>query len=188
MVGGGFCGAATVIHLLRDHAPAAGITVVEPAATLGAGLAYGSTDPAHRINVAASRMSLFAEVPGAFDDWLRAERMPEDDPEGVVADGRLYPRRALFGRYVHETLAAVGGARVRHVRDRAVAARPDGAGWSVQLAGGETLRADLLVLAVSHSAPDLPPVLAGVRGAAGLVGDPWAPDRSEEHTSELQSR
>ncbi len=181
VVGGGLCGAATVIHLLRDHAPDVAVTLVEPRATLGAGLAYGTTDAAHRINVAASRMSLFAEEPEQFDAWVRARGMPERDPEGAMADGRLYPRRALFGEYMHETLTAVvehaSGARFRHVADRAVAAAPEGGGWSVRLAGGDVLRADILVLAVSHSAPDLPPLLAGLRGEPGLVPDPWAPER-----------
>ena len=176
IIGGGLTGAAFVLHLLRDHDPAAAITLIEPAATLGAGLAYSTTDPVHRVNVAASRMSLFSEQPDHFDAWLRAHGMPEADPEGVLPDGRLYPRRALFGRYVDETLRTAmreTHASVRHVRQRAVAAVPMEAGFQVQLEDGEALQADLLVLAVSHTAPDLPRFLRGLEGEAGLVVDPW---------------
>ena len=178
VVGGGFCGAAVALHLLRDHAGlAADIVVVEPRARLGAGLAYGTTDPEHRVNVAASRMSPFPEEPGHFDAWLRAQGDPAADPASVLPDGRLFPRRATYGRYVAETLAAYAGAggapALRHLRDHATAARADTNGVQVALAEGAPVRGDVLVLAVGHSAPDLPAALAGLRDAPGLVADPW---------------
>ncbi len=168
-----------MLHLLRDHDPVASITLIEPAAVLGAGLAYSTVDPVHRVNVAAGRMSLFAEQPEHFDGWLRAGGMPQSDPEGMLPDGRLFPRRALYGRYVHDTLqAAIRSARaeVRHVRQRAVAASPEGAGFRVDLDNGEEIHADLLVLAVSHTSPDLPRFLRGTLDDAGLVADPWRRD------------
>ena len=179
VIGGGLTGAAFVLHLLRDHDPAATITVVEPAATLGAGLAYSTTDPVHRVNVSASRMSLFSEQPEHFEAWLRARGMPAADPEGALPDGRLYPQRAQFGRYVQDSLTtATQAARadVRHVRQRATAAVPTDAGFQVRLEDGEVLQADLLVLAVSHTAPDLPRFLRAIEGQAGLVVDPWQQD------------
>ena len=179
VIGGGLAGAAFVLHLLRDHDPAAAITLVEPAATLGAGLAYSTTDPVHRVNVSASRMSLFSEQPEHFETWLRAHGMPAADPEGALPDGRLYPRRALFGRYVQDCLErAIQAARaeVRHVRQRATTATPADAGFQVWLEDGEILQADLLVLAVSHTAPDLPRFLRGIEGQTGLVVDPWQQD------------
>ncbi len=176
IIGGGLTGSAFALHLLRDHDPLAEITLVEPAATLGAGLAYSTTDPVHRVNVAASRMSLFSEQPDHFEAWLHAHGMPAADPEGVLPDGRLYPRRALFGRYVHVTLqTAIHTARagVRHVRLYATAAVPMGNGFQVQLEDGEVLQADMLVLAVSHTTPDLPRFLHGLRDEPRLVVDPW---------------
>ncbi len=178
VIGGGLAGAACTLHLLRDHDPAVRITLVEPAATLGAGLAYATVDPVHRTNVAAARMSLFPELPEHFDAWLRAQGMPEADPEGVLPDGRLFPRRALFGQYVHATLqAAIRAARAefRHLRQSAVAALPAARGFSVRLDNGDTLQADRLVLAVSHTAPDLPRFLRPLAGDARLVADPWRP-------------
>ena len=176
VIGGGLSGAAFAIHLLRDGDPAADITIVEPGATLGAGLAYGTDDPVHRVNVAASRMSLFPEQPDHFHCWLRERNLPAIDPRAATPDGRLYPRRAMFGRYVDDTLrkAATGSrASLRHVRQRAVSAAPSGEGFRVDLACGESLHADLLVLAVSHTAPDLPAFLRPIRNSPLLVGDPW---------------
>ncbi len=179
IVGGGFCGAAVALHLLRDHPGLrADIVVVEPRERLGAGLAYGTADPEHRVNVAAGRMSPFPEQPDHFQDWLRAHGEPESDPASLLPDGRLFPRRSTFGRYVDETLrrharAATAGASLRHLRDRATAARVDAHGVEVTLDRSGAVRADALVLAVGHPAPDLPAALAGLRGAPGLVADPW---------------
>jgi uncharacterized NAD(P)/FAD-binding protein YdhS len=178
IVGGGFCGAAVALHLLRDHPGLrADIVIVEPRERLGAGLAYGTADPEHRVNVAAARMSPFPEHPGHFHDWLRAHGEPDADPASLLPDGRLFPRRSTFGRYVDETLRrhAQPGATIalRHLRDRATAARADAHGIEVTLGGGGTVRADTLVLAVGHPPPDLPAALACLRGAPGLVADPW---------------
>ncbi|WP_312666044.1 FAD/NAD(P)-binding protein, partial [Pantoea sp. CTOTU49201] len=58
IVGGGFSGTALAIHLARTSSSRLLITVVEPRASLGGGVAYSTQEPAHRINVPASRMQL----------------------------------------------------------------------------------------------------------------------------------
>ena len=175
IIGGGFSGAACALHLLRDHpALACELTIVEPRATLGAGLAYSSPAPENRTNVAAARMSVLPEAPSHFHDWLLAEGNPERDPDSAMPDGRLYPARAVFGRYVDEQLAKSRAARpgvaFRHIRRRAHSLAADGAGFRVVLDDGDTLRADAVVLAISHSAPDLPGALQGSRA---VLPDPW---------------
>jgi uncharacterized NAD(P)/FAD-binding protein YdhS len=175
IIGGGFAGAACALHLLRDHPSLdAALSVIEPRATLGAGLAYSTTASEHRTNVAATRMSVFPEDALHFDRWLRSEGDPGGDPASEMPDGRLYPRRAVFGRYVQSMLldqvAARPGVTFRHVRDRAEQVAPAAGGWRIRLAGGDTLVAGCLVLAVSHTAPDLPAVL---RGIDGVIADPW---------------
>jgi uncharacterized NAD(P)/FAD-binding protein YdhS len=175
ILGGGFAGAVCALHLLRDHPGLqAEIVVVEPRERLGAGLAYSTPAREHRTNVAAARMSVFPEDAEHFHRWVLAQGEVARDPASAMADGRLYPSRAVFGRYVSEMLqAAVAGAAgvvFRHVRDIASSVAPDGDGFLVQLAGGEHLHADALVLAVSHSAPDLPAPLAG---CPNVLANPW---------------
>ncbi len=180
LIGGGFSGAACAFHLLRDHPGLSlRLTVIEPRALLGAGLAYSAPSGVHRTNVAAARMSVLPEDPLHFHRWLLAQGDPERDPASVMRDGRLYPARAVFGRYVDGVLraqvAASPNACFDHVRDLATsvhAVRDDagGGGCRIGLLSGGAVDADAVVLAVSHSAPDTPAML---RDLPGLLPDPW---------------
>ncbi len=205
IIGGGFAGAACALHLLRDNpALQCRLTMIEPRATLGAGLAYSSPAPEHRTNVAAARMSVLPEHPTHFHDWLLAQGDPARDPASALPDGRLYPARAVFGRYVNaqlrDQLASHPGVVFRHIRQEAARVEAEGDGLRVTLeaddaipgdtpsgarhkaGGGEgvlaepgghdggTLHADAVVLAVSHSAPDLPRPLQDV---PAVLADPW---------------
>ena len=175
IIGGGFAGAACALHLLRDHpALECALTIVEPRETLGAGLAYSSPAAEHRTNVAAARMSVLPDVPSHFHDWLLAEGDPARDPASAMPDGRLYPARRVFGRYVSEQLQAQlagrPGIAFRHIPQAAQRVEADGGGLRITLDKGEDLHADAVVLAISHSAPDLPPPL---RGSQAVLADPW---------------
>lgn len=177
IVGGGLAGAACALHFLRDHSfrVEADLTVIEPREILGAGLAYSTPAPEHRINVAASRMSLFPEDPLNFEAFARAQNVPEHDPASQMPDGRLYPARAVFGRYVSSMLAeaieaACGRIRFFHARAVAQSVLQVGEGFRIALRNGDTVEADALVLAVSHTAPDLPAVFSGL---GNVIANPW---------------
>lgn len=172
IVGGGFSGTAVAIHLLREATSPLRISVVEPRPSLGFGVAYSATDPAHRINVPAARMQLAGDDDGAFDRWYRRHGDFPQDPQALLADGSVYPQRGAFGRYVQDAFTAAArahGDRVTHVRERAV-------GWQdgcVITAEGQRLRADGLVLAVSHPPPRLPQAARPLAQHPRLIADPW---------------
>ena len=169
IVGGGFAGTACALHLSRDHGIKA--TVIEPRETLGAGVAYSTQDPAHRINVPARLMSVFADDPEQFDRWLRDTGELSRDPAMRTADDRLYPARAVFGRYVAELARDLG-----HVRARAASVARDGAKFRVTLDDGATVAADAMVLATSHPPAALPRALAGIADDVRVVRSPWGVD------------
>lgn len=184
IVGGGFSGAAVALHLLRESRRALRISVVEPRPALGFGVAYSATDPAHRINVPAARMQLAGDDDGAFDRWYRRHGDFPQDPHARLADGSVYPQRGAFGRYVQDNLAQAIKAHsgsLTHIRDRAV-------GWHdgcVITAEGQRLRADGLVLAVSHPPPRLPKVVQHVAQHPRLIANPW---RAGGHSVERAGR
>src|ERR1700735_4731734 len=74
IVGGGASGALMTAHLLRFAGDAVRLTLVEPRAKIGRGLAYATENESHRLNVRASNMSVFPDDPDHFWRWLRAAR------------------------------------------------------------------------------------------------------------------
>lgn len=168
IVGGGFTGAAIAYHLHRLAPDHCRILVFEPRESLGAGLAYGSTDPAHRINVPAAKMSLIPGDDSHFLRWLMAHGEPRDDPGARTDDGSLYPRRSLFGRYVAAyVMPLVTDGVIDHRRERVVGIERLGRRWALRTAGGASALADLVVIATSHPAPRAPAALDEV-----LAGHP----------------
>lgn len=175
IVGGGFSGTALAIHLARSGHAGLKVTVIEPREQLGRGVAYGTRDPSHRINVPAERMHLSAAEEGDFDRWFRASPACQIDAEARWHDGKLYPQRAQFGAYLNELyrLAAASSAvKLHHVRDRAVALE----NGAVITASGQGYRADDVVLAISHPPPALPSLLKHLTHSRALVANPWRVD------------
>ena len=179
VLGGGLTGAALAIHALRAASGPLAVEIVEPAEALGRGAAYGTADPAHRINVPSHRMSLFPDDPGHFTRWL-FDRAVLPDPASTVAEGDHYVPRAAFGAYAADALAravaeAAPRATLRHHRARASAVTPCGPGWRVAFEGGGGFKADAVALCTGHPAPVAPcPVSEAALAHPGLVADPWA--------------
>jgi len=181
VVGGGFAGAAFALHLIRANGqrPIA-LDIYEPRPLLGAGLAYSSADPAHRINVAAARMAVFGDDPTHFDRWFRETGEAEADPEALLDDGRAYPRRAAFGRYMDQLLRTAARAfpnvRFRHLQTRVAGIDPRGEGYRLTTETGDEAEADLIVLSPGHPPPPKARWATDEAVAAPrYIADPWRP-------------
>lgn len=178
IAGGGFSGAATAIHLARAGYRDLMITLVEPNETPGAGVAYSTPHPVHRINVPAERMQLAGAPEGEFDRWYRQQPAFLRDPDARRPDGTVYPQRSQFGRYVAEQFADArqrSDGRLVHLRQRAI----DWDNYRVITDDGRHLPADLLILAVSHPPPALPGSLRHLTQHGALIANPWATGQLE---------
>ncbi len=174
IIGGGFTGAVVAANLARNTiGQAVDIIVFEPRARLGAGLAYDTSDPAHRINVPAARMSLLPDEPDDFLHWLEAEGEPRDDQDALAEDGNLYPRRAVFGRYVGDFIASfLRSGQVRHYRERVVQIIRVGDQWRIKADGGTDILACIAIVATTHPAPSAPRNIAkALAGHPRFVAD-----------------
>lgn len=180
IVGGGFSGAMVAVHLARRAPGPLAISLFEPRPVLGAGVAYSAADPAHRVNVPASRMTVFTEEPGQFDAWCRASGVLQDDPQAVWTESCAFPQRAAFGRYIAGLVAEAGAARddveILHRQTRVTAIEPRRRGFRLAAEDGAVEDVDVLVLAVSHPPPAVPaPLRAAAAQGGRVVADPWAP-------------
>ncbi|WEX73789.1 FAD/NAD(P)-binding domain-containing protein [Sinorhizobium numidicum] len=178
IIGGGFSGARIAANLACDRDMEGWrIAVFEPREKLGCGLAYDTDDPAHRVNVPAARMSLDPDDADHFLRWLDAHGEPRDDAGALASDGHLYPRRGLFGRYVEDSVAPfLSEGRIVHYRERVIGVERTGSAWEIRGDGGTELRADVLVVAATHPAPEAPAGIEDVlRGHVRYVPDTTVP-------------
>jgi uncharacterized NAD(P)/FAD-binding protein YdhS len=94
----------------------------------------------------------------------------------VLEDGRIFPRRATYRRYVADQLAPLLAAgAVRHVPAVVAGLSEESAGWRVELVDGAHEVADIVVLATGHAPPSAPARLCAVFGAQEkFIADPTA--------------
>src|SRR4051794_12049118 len=141
MIGGGAAGTLTAIHLLRRAPARVRVTVVEPRETMGQGVAFGTPDAWHRLNVPAITMTGVPDDPDGFRAFA-----------GVAPDA--FPPRRVFGEYLAALLRdarASSPATFDHVQGRAARIR-DGEGTEdgalvVELVDGRRIAADAVVIA-----------------------------------------
>lgn len=171
VIGGGFCGAALAVHLLARGGPELRITLVERGPEPGRGVAYGTRDAAHLLNVPAARMSLDPADPEGFLRFAHAR--------GLRAGPMDLLPRALYGEYVSAALAEAiqrSPGRLRVAAAEAVDVEPEG----VRLDDGRLLPAEVVVLASGHLPPRWPEgIPEEIRRDPRVVRDAWDPGAIE---------
>lgn len=126
---------------------------------------------------------------GSFDQWREARRSDgtglndAEKAELATLDSHDFPSRALYGRYLRQTLAELldrlpDGVKVTFHETLAVAAHPVDGMFDVELADGGRLTVDSVVLALGHIESRLNPEQKSFKRAAdelGLLYFPPAP-------------
>nr|WP_314093361.1 FAD/NAD(P)-binding protein [uncultured Shinella sp.] len=98
VIGSGFSAVALALNLVELAPPTARISLVGAREAQGRGIAYATTADCHRLNVPAGRMSLFADRPDHFTQWLA-------ENSHAATAGDFAPRR-LYGDYIGDCLDA----------------------------------------------------------------------------------
>ncbi|MFZ0758859.1 MAG: FAD/NAD(P)-binding protein [Candidatus Sulfotelmatobacter sp.] len=148
IIGGGFTGTILALQLLNRH-PSIRVGVIDRSSTPGRGLAYGTKDPNHFLNVPAENMSAFPDEPEHLVRWARDNHDPSLHP------GRFLPR-AVYGQYVASLLqAAMAPNRHRFdwLHGQALSLTTKNELLTLQLEGGGALHARHAVLALGNFPP-----------------------------------
>ncbi len=175
VIGAGFCGTAVAVQLLhRAGSEPTRLLLLNRSGLMARGVAYGTRTESHLLNVPAGRMSALPEDSGSFLRYAQGR-------DARVTGACFVPRR-WFGDYLEALLARAAQAAAANVRFRAMVGDVigisivDGQG-QVELASGECLVADRVVLALGNFAPADPPLAdAGFFTSPRYVRDPWRPD------------
>jgi uncharacterized NAD(P)/FAD-binding protein YdhS len=189
ILGGGFCG-VMVLWQLAHRMPRTGslqVRLYTDPQGLAQGLAYGTPEPCHLLNVPAARMGALSDDPGHFHRWLMTHPAAWRELSPGYANLEVTPdtfmSRQVYGAYLWSLLqqaCATMGAAVDIIPAPAVGLTAEGA---VIGAEGSPWRADTVVLATGpmlaqpFPLPTQPGVLAAPWG--GAVGAFW---RWYDHT------
>lgn len=155
VVGGGFTGAAVAIACLRRIEQPFRLVVVEPAPTLGRGVAYGAHHPLHLLNVRTRDLSVRANQPGDFLNWA-FRQLDQGENHAGLHEGlaHTFLPRQLFGEYVRQRLFEAVEVRpdvaFRRINGVAASITPKGGGFRLHVSGAEPLRADIVLLATAY--------------------------------------
>ena len=168
IIGGGFSGTLLAINLLR-HGEARIILIERRGDRLGRGLAFGAAQDSHLLNVRAANMSALPDEPGHFAAWLK---------EQAAGEGASFATRRTYGLYLRallEAAAASAGERLRLIDAEAVDIRLLPQEAAVRLRSGETVSADIAVIAPGNLPPHDLPAFVGLDRPV-YINDPWAAD------------
>ena len=158
IVGGGASGTILAAQLGRRGIRSA---LIDGSGRMGRGVAYSTTEDAHLLNVRAEGMSALAGEPEHFSTWF----------EKRGGDKRGFAQRRLFADYLGELLkGAVAGGMAELLHSAAVRASRNGR-WRVELASGEAIDADAVVLAIGNQEPSSPRAFADA--GPRYIGNPW---------------
>lgn len=179
IIGGGFTGTMLAIQICRESMIPREITIFEPRERLGAGVAYSTSDPDHRLNGPIELFVLFPDTPRHFQDWYAAR--PEPDPDAIARSGFVFPRRSCvadyMGRLVDEHRASnPSGSTINHMQGRAVDIETRIGDVTVVTEDGERAAFDIVFICIAHEKPKLPPQLAAISNDTRVVVDPWDTD------------
>jgi uncharacterized NAD(P)/FAD-binding protein YdhS len=166
VIGGGASGVLTAINLLgRSADPGLRVEIHESSGIVGRGIAYGTNDPSHLLNVRSRHMSAFPDVPSDLIEWARRTGR-SDDPQAFLP-------RLDFATYLQDRLSQVADHRLTICAGRVDDVVPVGGAFEVR-SSDITTTADSVVLAYGNQRPRPLEVDGDVLAPAPWhLADPW---------------
>ena len=148
IIGGGFTGSILAAQLLRRDTSLS-VTLIESASVAGRGVAYATSCSWHLLNVPAANMSALPEDPEHFVRWAQLNYDSGTDNEDFL------PRR-VYGQYIESILRQQTQQcpeRFQIVCDEAQSITSANGGATIRLAGGPSISAEQVVLALGNFPP-----------------------------------
>ncbi|WP_176705744.1 FAD/NAD(P)-binding protein [Rhizobium grahamii] len=173
VVGSGFSAIAVVCNLVEHLSDTASVAVIGDDPGFGRGTAYRTELHLHRLNVPASRMSLFPERPLEFVKWLEGHERS--------LQGSDFASRNDYGLYLRDTLAGLLRKRDGRCRVDFVKAKATGcverytSTLGFQLSNGDEIAGRHVVLCLGVGNAGLPaqPFGTAAAGRSRIIKNPW---------------
>jgi uncharacterized NAD(P)/FAD-binding protein YdhS len=182
IVGAGFAGTLLAVQLAAQARRPLHIVLYDARAAFARGVAYGTRDPSHLLNVRADRMGAFEDRQDDFYRWLLAHEAAWRRRHPALAALKVRPEgfmpRMLYGDYLTSLLEDArrntGGVTLEQIEAEVTDAEVTESGINITLGDQSGRTVDYLVLAVGN-------LMAGRHGFEKAVssnlrytGNPWA--------------
>ena len=176
IVGGGFCGILTAIHLLRDKESQLHVHLINKDGTLTKGVAYNPHTASLLLNVPNGRMSAFDDVPDDYVQWLLKNYPQEKNKTNLAA---AFSSRQQYGEYLAclwaETCSRPGANKqISIYNQRADDIVEDAGLLHIHLEDNSVVKAKAIILATGNRLPRLPDgIHPYFKNSSYYFGDPW---------------
>ena len=164
IVGGGASGILVATQIALQARVPISVHIAEPKPVLGRGLAYGTGDEGHLLNVPAGRMSALPSDPSHLRNWARC------------SEGDFISRRS-YGRYLLETFLEAQKenrhASFLHQRCRVERIERQNDSFQVTADSGPVGKYDIVVLALGHGRANKLSLDASLTSSDRYIDDPW---------------
>jgi uncharacterized NAD(P)/FAD-binding protein YdhS len=164
IVGGGASGLLVAINVARLSREPISVSIAEPQLFLGRGVAYGTQDSNHLLNVPAGRMSALVDDPDHFCKWGNF-------------DPNYFAPRSEYGKYLLATFVSTqlehSYASFEHLQDSVDEISRSKEGFQVQFKDSDSQLFDVVVLALGQGRAIKHPVLETFKGNPHVINDAW---------------
>ena len=176
IIGGGFCGIMTLVHLINKSKAPIKIILFNAGYPLAKGIAFDTYTEQHVLNVACSRMSAFPDEPDHFLNWCKSKPNLKLDSDNL---GEQYLPRNLYGEYLNDIFTTSlkncpSHVEVEIINEEAVNIIKEENSYSIFSAIGKKVVATKIVLATGNHAPTPPSIKeTAFLESSFYFGNPW---------------
>lgn len=178
IIGGGFCGMMTAVHLMKKSLRPLKLVIVNEGYEFGKGVAYSPHTNAYLLNVRAINMSAYPEDREHFLNWVCAKEEYAAIGKTIVTN--IYMPRLVYGEYLADVWNDAIETKnefldVQLLNNRAVDIVKNSTHYIVHLQNGISFKTDFVVLATGNSKPR--PLQLDVERDAGkelYFSSPWS--------------
>lgn len=162
IIGGGFSGTMTAVHLIQQATKAFELTIINPKRNFNRGVAFNPYSKKHLLNVIALKMSAFKKESNHFLGWVMRQPAYCNKDRNLIANAFL--SRELYGTYLEDIWQeAVLAGKQKNLRVTVVDALVTNLCLSGELVTvitdkGEKLSGDFAIVATGNHAPGHPKV------------------------------
>jgi len=155
IIGGGFCGLMTAVHLMKSTA-ALKIIIINEGYPFGKGVAYSAHTEKYLLNVRAINMSAFTDVPMHFVEWLQGQKKYKHIARNILVN--VYVPRKIYGQYLASIWQQALENKPAHVEielvhQKATDIQQHNSTYHILLNNDDILHTDMVILATGNTAP-----------------------------------